>query len=104
MFKKKKLRYYSFIAVLVGSFFWGKYICFSHSETHFAIIPHFMIASEKVNAFYAMIKEKWYKKSDPNYVLIVSPNHFYLDEKEPQTFSSFSCFYHEKKYQLSAFP
>lgn len=71
---------------------------------HFAIIPHFMIASEKVDQFYAMIQKKWYEKSDPDYVLIISPNHFYPDEKTPQTFSSLSCFYHEKKYTLSAFP
>ena len=49
-----------------------------------------MIASEKVDQFYAMIQKKWYEKSDPDYVLIISPNHFYPDEKTPQTFSSLS--------------
>ena len=92
------------LVLFIGSmiFLWNKIN--NKPELHFAIIPHFMIASEKVDQFYAMIQKKRYEKSDPDYILIISPNHFYPDEKIPQTFSSLSCFYHEKKYQLSAFP
>ena len=100
----KRKWWYGMIGILFGSLWIFLTTLINDKTIHFAIIPHFMIASEKVDQFYAMIQKTWYEKSDPDYVLIISPNHFYPDEKTPQTFDSLSCFYQETKYQLSAFP
>lgn len=55
------------------------------SELHITIIPHFMLESEKVKEFYSFIKDKRYQKSDPDNIIIISPNHFHPDSQQPQT-------------------
>lgn len=54
-------------------------------ERHFAIIPHFMLNSEKVDNFYQLNKESYYKSQNPDYILLISPNHFHQNIKKPQT-------------------
>ena len=55
------------------------------SERHFAIIPHFMLNSEKVDQFYNFLSNEYYPDNKPDTIVLISPNHFYTDEKEIKT-------------------
>ena len=66
--------------VLILCIFWLKLN--KKSGLHFAIIPHFMLDSEKVNQFYDFLDNKCWK---PDTILLISPNHFHTDEKKIKT-------------------
>jgi predicted class III extradiol MEMO1 family dioxygenase len=36
-----------------------------------------MLASEKVDAFYAFLKDKRYAEKDPDTIVLISPNHYH---------------------------
>ena len=55
------------------------------SEWNFAIIPHFMLNSEKVDKFYNFLKNEYYNGWEPEKIVLISPNHFHTDTKEIQT-------------------
>ena len=84
------------------------------SHPHFAIIPHFMLASEKVDEFYAFLKDKRYAENDPETIIIVSPNHFNQHSTTPQTICCIpliggteggcEVYFRNQKYQLTPFP
>lgn len=72
------------------------------SEWHFAIIPHFMLDSDKVDQFYKTIKENYSKdwNYNPDKIVIISPNHFHSEIKKPQTIckSDFVYFNLQKEF------
>ena len=55
------------------------------SERNFAIIPHFMLDSGKVDWFYSFIKNEYYNWWEPWRILLISPNHFHTHTKRIQT-------------------
>ena len=77
----------------------------SLENMHLAIIPHFMLASEKVDEFYVFLKDKRYADHDPDTIIILSPNHFNQRSMIPQTICETSDIYFKnKKYKLGPFP
>ena len=87
----------------------GVLLLYNHEETlprqHFAIIPHFMLAYEKVDEFYAFLKDKRYVENDPETIIIISPNHFNQRSITPQTIcESNEIYFQNKKYQITPFP
>ena len=52
---------------------------------NFAIIPHFMLDSKKVDQFYNFLKNKYYNWWEPDKIILISPNHFHTKTKEIQT-------------------
>ncbi len=55
------------------------------SEWNFAIIPHFMLDSEKVDKFYDFLKNEYYHNWEPEKIILISPNHFHSQTKEMLT-------------------
>lgn len=55
------------------------------SLSHFAIIPHFMLNSVKVDRFYQELKTEYFPSQDPEQIIIISPNHFHPRSQTPQT-------------------
>lgn len=68
------------IAVLGASFS----LFYPTKKTTFslAVIPHFMIQSHKVDEFYAFLKEKYYQTTMPDRIILLSPNHFFPEQKK----------------------
>ena len=69
-----------FILCLIFWLKWNK-----KSEQNFAIIPHFMLDSEKVDDCYDFLKNEYYNSWEPEKIVLISPNHFHTDTKEIQT-------------------
>jgi predicted class III extradiol MEMO1 family dioxygenase len=87
--------------VVLGYFF----PFFSSSTSHFAIIPHFMLASKKVDQFYAFLKNQRYANRDPDTIIIISPNHYHQHSSSPQTICETSdVYFKDVSYQLTPFP
>ena len=73
------------------------------SEWHFAIIPHFMLDSGKVDQFYGFIRDKYYNGWWPNKIILISPNHFHNETNEIQTIcESMDVNYKSEKINLSS--
>jgi predicted class III extradiol MEMO1 family dioxygenase len=88
---------------LLGVFFW--YLKPSPPSSHFAIIPHFMLASQKVDQFYEFLQTKRYMKNDPQTIVIIAPNHFNQRSQTPQTICKASEVYvKNQNYKLTPFP
>jgi AmmeMemoRadiSam system protein B len=68
------------------------------SERHFAIIPHFMLDSEKVDLFYKYIDEDYYSWWWPNTIILISPNHFLWEEKKVKTICDSNYINYKKIY------
>ena len=51
-------------------------------EIHLIIIPHFMLDTTKVDEFYSLIHDKRYSESDPDSIVLISPNHFFQQNKK----------------------
>ena len=51
-------------------------------EQHFAIIPHFMLDSKKVDQFYNFLSNEYW---EPDTIILISPNHFHTNENEIKT-------------------
>lgn len=71
------------LCVVVGIFFWLKWN--KKSEWNFAIIPHFMLDSEKVDQFYDYLQREYYSWWAPEKIILISPNHFHSQTKEMLT-------------------
>ena len=53
------------------------------SEIQLAVIPHFMIAPQKVQDFYQFILEQYQLRSNPpQRIILLSPNHFFPQQKD----------------------
>ena len=63
--------------------FWLK--LYKRSNRNFAIIPHFMLDSEKVDLFYKFIKDEYYHWWEPEKIILISPNHFHTQTNQIQT-------------------
>lgn len=57
----------------------------NRTEWHFAILPHFMLNSDKVNLFYDFLKTSYYSDTTPDKIVVISPNHFHPDIFQEQT-------------------
>ena len=69
------------------------------SERHFAIIPHFMLDSEKVDQFYQLIDSKYYSNWDkPDIILLISPNHFHAEENNIETICDSTILKYQSNY------
>ena len=71
------------IILILCLIFWLKWN--KKSEWNFAIIPHFMLDSEKVNKFYDFLKNEYYHSWEPEKIILISPNHFHSQTKEMLT-------------------
>ena len=71
------------VILILCLFFWLKEN--KKSEWNFAIIPHFMLDSEKVDNFYDFLQNEYYIGWEPEKIILISPNHFHTDTKEMQT-------------------
>ncbi|MDR2191188.1 MAG: AmmeMemoRadiSam system protein B [Candidatus Peribacteria bacterium] len=64
-----------------------------------------MLASEKVDAFYAFLKAKRYADTDPMTIILLSPNHFHPSSTTPQTLcTSSEIYFRQQKYFLTPYP
>jgi poly-gamma-glutamate synthesis protein (capsule biosynthesis protein) len=64
-----------------------------------------MLASEKVDEFYAFLKSKRYSDHDPDTVIIISPNHFNPRSITPQTIcESREVYFKQQSFFLTPFP
>ena len=72
--KKKILIVCAFFIALCWAIF---FISLKKNKIHLAIIPHFMIDTQKVDEFYSLIHDKRYSTKNPNAIVLISPNHFY---------------------------
>ncbi|MDR3169765.1 MAG: hypothetical protein LBU27_08780 [Candidatus Peribacteria bacterium] len=64
-----------------------------------------MLASEKVDQFYAFLKDKRYAERSPDMIVIISPNHYHQHSTSPQTICETSDIYFKnKKYTMTPFP
>lgn len=70
----KKFLYIFIIIILVPICF---FIHTSIHNIHICIIPHFMLDTKKVDEFYAFIQNKRYKETNPDEIVLISPNHFF---------------------------
>lgn len=91
-----------FLALLIwASFFIQK----KETEIHLAIIPHFMVETTKVDEFYSLIKDKRYSEFIPDHIVLISPNHFFQQNKEIWTICKKSkTWYLSDQINLSPFP
>lgn len=71
------------IILILCLFFWLKWN--KKSEQNFAIIPHFMLDSERVDKFYDFLKNEYYNDWEPEKIILISPNHFHTQTKEMKT-------------------
>ena len=71
------------IILILCLIFWLKWN--KKSERNFAIIPHFMLDSEKVDKFYDFLKNEYYHGWEPEKTILISPNHFHSQTKEMLT-------------------
>ena len=82
--EKRKITIILWIIILILSIiFWLKWD--KKSEWNFAIIPHFMLDSEKVDKFYNFLKNEYYNGWEPEKIILISPNHFHSQTKEMLT-------------------
>ena len=56
-----------------------------NSERNFAIIPHFMLDSWKVDQFYNFLKNEYYNSREPEKIILISPNHFHSETNIAKT-------------------
>jgi predicted class III extradiol MEMO1 family dioxygenase len=64
-----------------------------------------MLASEKVDQFYAFLKNQRYADHDPDTIIIISPNHYHPHSSSPQTiYNPSNIYFKNKKYTLTPFP
>lgn len=85
-YKKKYIIMLIIFLILIFLIFWLELLRYNNkSQWHFAIIPHFMLNSEKVDLFYSFIKNEYYNWSNPDKIILISPNHFYKETKKAQT-------------------
>lgn len=56
-----------------------------NTERHFAILPHFMLNSEKVDQFYDFLKNSYYSDFVPDKIILITPNHFHTEVTQEQT-------------------
>ena len=62
-----------------------------------------MLNSEKVDQFYYFLSNEYYPENKPDTIVLISPNHFYTDEKEIKTMcESSSVNYKSETVNLSA--
>ena len=71
------------IILILCIVFWLKWN--KKSEWNFAIIPHFMLDSEKVGKFYDFLQNEYYNGWEPEKIILISPNHFHSERKEIET-------------------
>lgn len=89
------------IVLLLSLIFWLIFYLKGNKKTerHFAIIPHFMLDSEKVDQFYNFLSNAYW---EPSTIILISPNHFYANEKEVKTIcESFLVNYKSETMNLS---
>ena len=89
------------IILLMGSvlflIFWLNWI--KKTKRHFAIIPHFMLDSEKVDQFYQLIDSRYYSNWDkPDIILLISPNHFHAEENNIETICDSTTLKYQSNY------
>jgi AmmeMemoRadiSam system protein B len=64
-----------------------------------------MLASEKVDEFYAFLKNKRYADHDPDTIIIISPNHFNSRSTTPQTICEpREVYFKQQSFFLTPFP
>ncbi|MDR2540945.1 MAG: hypothetical protein LBD11_04100 [Candidatus Peribacteria bacterium] len=64
-----------------------------------------MLASEKVDEFYAFLKDQRYADHDPDTIILIAPNHFNIHSSTPQTLCETSeVYFRNQSYLLSPFP
>ncbi|MBQ5945252.1 hypothetical protein IJL65_02390 [bacterium] len=62
-----------------------------------------MLDSEKVDQFYNFLSSEYYPNEKPDTIVLISPNHFYADEKEIKTIcENSSVNYKSETVDLSA--
>lgn len=74
---------FSLLIALGGSFLLSNIR--KSNEVYLAVIPHFMIQPKKVDEFYGFIKEKFFREKNPNRIILISPNHFFKDQKKVES-------------------
>ena len=50
---------------------------------YLAVIPHFMIRSQRVSDFYSFLQKKYFATNSPDQIVLISPNHFFPDMQRP---------------------
>ena len=50
---------------------------------YLAVIPHFMIRSQRVSDFYSFLQKKYFAINSPDQIVLISPNHFFPDMQRP---------------------
>lgn len=50
---------------------------------YLAVIPHFMIKSQRVSDFYAFLQKKYFSNFMPDQIVLISPNHFFPNMQNP---------------------
>ena len=89
------------IILILCLIFWLKWN--KKSEWNFAIIPHFMLNSEKVDKFYDFLKNEYYNGLEPEKIVLISPNHFHSQTKEMLTIcKSANVIYNSNTRKLSS--
>ncbi len=102
---KSRIRIKELLTILfVGFFFVWSLFLFSPNqkgsewERHFAILPHFMLDSEKVDQFYKYLNNYYYGSWNlPDKIILVSPNHFHSELKQPLTICKTSDVYYKSE-------
>lgn len=101
MKKKWILFVWLILVLLIGLSFFMK----NKNEIHLIIIPHFMLDTTKVDEFYSLIHDKRYLESDPDSIILISPNHFFQQNKKVWTIGEKSkTWYLSDQINLSPFP
>lgn len=55
-----------------------------HENTQYlAVIPHFMIYSQRVSDFYSFLQKKYFSSFMPDQIVLISPNHFFPHMQKP---------------------
>ena len=55
----------------------------SPDRLYLAVIPHFMIRSQRVSDFYSFLQKKYFATNSPDQIVLISPNHFFPDMQRP---------------------
>ena len=55
----------------------------SLDRLYLAVIPHFMIRSQRVSDFYSFLQKKYFATNSPDQIVLISPNHFFPDMQRP---------------------
>lgn len=103
---KRKISIFCIIFLIVCLFICTRYFFpQKKSEIHLIIVPHFMLDTTKVNEFYSLIHDKRYSESNPDLIVLISPNHFFQQNKKVWTICKKSkTWYLSDQIVLSPFP